>query len=1194
MDFAEKNYREKLNEPTYECDLFIAYFWGGNREAGTQPIAERLYEGLKRWYPQYNVCFQPRNFQNNDFKDTPLIAKNKAKAFLIVVDPKTERYPDSKAVRLWKESGEPKSIAYELFGALENEFILDAKNTKGSLFIRAFYNQTEEDGGGFFNGQEGFRAEDFLSPEQREANESLPKGKQIQAVNPFDGSVPFLRDETPSITGAPKEIVAIADWLSEVVRHTKPAETAGKKIYWVGTRKSDIDDCDLFYGSICLFGENDGERHYAYCNSSRRIDHNAPNEAADLWVYETVKAVAEKEKDATFYFYNPSIVYDTRDKDGQSLYVKAGLESRVLCLNSEEALVPLKDKKTFLALCQEAGPKGERIHTIPSVIVKKDECEYDILLHRLCDEKLAKMSPKERKSFFPRFVVQAPVSSGGESTFILDGSARNRIDVFKSLRPDTDYICTEFQENNVPVNVHAIIFPGDGISDEGDRPTILLSSPSIQLSKECDNRIIYRGADFIECRHIHQPLMDEFLRQAHLACERLYQRGYRGICGIDGLILNAFHSQATKENAFDDVCLLEVNARFQASSGLLNKALRHWNDQKRDGRFYLSLQALNLYAFHGCFTQLPDPIRRLYEVVEEKSLPLLEKKLGFYPSPLLNGGHLFSNLPVNFSNFNYINNGRSKQAMMILSLYNEGGEAFRKANYVDSLNLDGLPGEPDAENSAYEPDAHLYRINFTTNLCWVNPESKLYFNQNILDENEALYLQILGLSHEQGWHKRDRMIRVKVALLIQGVRLDKDVALDRPGTFGAVDMVFQDKERFDNYIVNAPVDNPLNPDEQTDKPVKFTGLTPFLIKKHESKENQLVLTYYGETVDEIFLFPTDELAKKTVNGIPYENIAYLSTDRVRVHSTNACKFKVANQGCRFCNIKIGSIDDLQAQDNKTFAMENIDAVLRDYVETYMNSHAMVSHNGVEYYPALRHFLVGGQTMDLAAEGAEKRLVDTVSRIAAITGHDCEIYAMIVPCSPDTIIEMRDAGLTHIAFNVEMYDDELAHEMMPGKRRKDPPRDENGEPLPGSEKEEGCSFREYMEYLEVARRILGTHESARSMLLIGLEPLKNTIRGVKEMLKIDVQPMLSVFRPMPGTDCEHFMSPQIEDVVAVYEEAVRWCKRKQYATAKGYYDPHKRMHLGPDCVPCQNNTVALPYEVEEEDEQLEKEEVNSAL
>ena len=67
-----------------------------------------------------------------------------------------------------------------------------------------------------------------------------------------------------------------------------------------------------------------------------------------------------------------------------------------------------------------------------------------------------------------------------------------------------------------------------------------------------------------------------------------------------------------------------------------------------------------------------------------------------------------------------------------------------------------------------------------------------------------------------------------------------------------------------------------------------------------------------------------------------------------------------------------------------------------------------------------------------------------------------------------------------------------------------------------------------------------------------------------------------------------MPPSIADVIYVYEEASRLCHQKPYnekgkpATDKDKFHNQKmHMHLGPDCVPCQNNTVALPYEEEDQ-------------
>lgn len=1123
------------NKPIYQNDLFIAYF-----DPETVGYAKEICEDLGNQYPNLQVfCFEKFRDTGN-FSGTPEIARDGTKSFLLIVDekmldPVTGKLkllaPDEKTGKIG-----PRGAMKEILAAIENKFMQShISNTANDpykiLLVRTPGSKAKLTSVSIIDEKE------FIVEDEKTGNAKLYS-------NPFQNSNLLFYDPEKK-----EHIQTIGNWAQDISHLYVPEKETVGDIYWVGTRLSDISDCEagVFVGSICLFGENDPtNNHYAYCNAQRRIDHNQMNVDADMWVFHTVEEVLRKNPNAHFYCYNPIVVFNTIDPEtGDNPYNRdfngEPIMHRFLCLNEDDVVLNMNSKEKFRKAFKQYDDTPDHVHFLRQVSLTKSEIKYNILMARLRGE--------YRDDTDPRFVIQAPISSGGASTFIMDSDFHNNKAITKSLDSKTTYICTVYQEHNIPVNLHAILFDGE---DGSGMPRVLLSPPSIQLMRESEGRLIYRGADFIEARRIPQDLLDEFYRQARVVCNHLHKMGYRGVCGIDAILTDAKKKRDADFNPFDHVFLMEINTRFQASSGLLNRALK---DQSvcDNHTVWPSLQMLNRMAFTQDYGALGEGIRRLFGKGENGTI---------------NGGNLFSNLVVPYANFSYLNNPTTEQAMRLLSFVNDGN--VWKNNDIVAYELDGLSAKlnvPELIDSKYEVDAYLYRIVFKTNLVWINNESHLYFNENIIDENEDTYSFVVG-NYGGERNRRERMIRVKVALLIQGVVFDEKVkqALGdrvREGTFNSVDIVFDDRGqpgKFDGYVVNAPIVNPHNYDEKgSGRGVKFTGLTPFEIKRDSKDGERLILTYYDNYIDNILLFPIDELASRNIKGVPYQDVAYLSTDRLRVHLTNACKYKVNNLGCKFCGITCGKKENLQEEDNRTFAQGNVQAVVSDYANSYNGQ--FVQSGDYVYFPKLRHYLVGGQTMDLDAEGAEPRLIETVRQISMATHGMSEIYAMIIPCSPTTVIRMKRAGLTHIAFNLELWDEDIAKDIMPGKR--------------------GENSREtYMGALDSARRTMGTHESVRSMLMVGLEPMENTLEAIDKLLEIDVQPMLSIFRPMPNTgEFANYMSPQITDVIDLFEKAEAKCNAKLYYDDNGIPDPTRKMHLGPDCAPCQNNTVALPYKDE---------------
>lgn len=1043
-----------------DIDLFIAFYLDEN--GGSQDDAHTLYCALKKIVPTLQIYFYPESNPSGGFTSTPGIIRDRAKAFLFVVNKNLPREANGE-MRMYNRYDEKRRLFEELAEA--NNGYFRKKNIDDTQPSKIFVADGD--------------------------NELLHNSTRLFADGSFSGNMAF--DGTISRTNNYQDVIR---WLTNVQaayeNSLEKSQTSGG-LYWVGTRQSDIEDCEdgFFAGSITLFGNGSGgNRAYCSCANGRRIDHNVRNDDADFFIYEEIKKTAEEDPGARFYCYNPGIAYGIRDEKGNNLL--APYLDRFVCLNSEQVMSDLKDKKFFI---EHVVNDINDVKPIDKVYCNARECSRENIITKFIEQHGYTRDMLKKV----RFIVQAPVASGGSGTFILNGKKDNDEAVKRELdqKNNTVYICSVYRENNVPVNVHAIIFDD----------FVAMSTPSIQLMCESNRRLMYRGADFIEYRRLQTEwkerlgvdLSARFVEKSARVAEKLRKLGYRGVCGIDGIITR------------DEVTILEVNNRFQASTSLLNLAL------KNIGAY--SVQKLNLAAFD----------------LKRKSVP--EK------AELAEMLKHFAEVEVNYANFSYIANGATHQAYYLDGLRDD--KRILQENGIVRFEPDGFSGMAQT-TTPYESDAYLYRIVFNTNISWINEEFGLYFGINIVDESERVRDSILSEYDEDA---EARKIYLKTALMMQGVNFEKslfDVLTDKhklhPATNQAVDIMFC-SDKFDKFVVNAPVTAPVNYDEEkgSGSGVKFTGLTPFLIK---AENDGLELSYYGEKIDNIALFPLDEIAEGGNNvgldGVPYLDIAYLSTDRLRVHLTNACIFKRENKGCSFCGIKIG--DCSACADDRTFSDENIERVIRAYLNCYPQEKKV---EGTDFY-ALRHFLIGGQSADVNNPRVDERLCSIIKVIHKATSGARPIYAMVLPCDHATIDKLHVSGLSEIAFNIEIADDLLARRYMEGK---------------------GAISREYYySQLTYASQIFDKEETVRSMLLVGLEPLSNTLGAVEKLVNIGVQPMLSVFRPMPGTPLENFMTPSVEKVVELYYAASEACKQK-------------RMHLGPHCKCCQNNTVSLPYDIE---------------
>ena len=124
------------------------------------------------------------------------------------------------------------------------------------------------------------------------------------------------------------------------------------------------------------------------------------------------------------------------------------------------------------------------------------------------------------------------------------------------------------------------------------------------------------------------------------------------------------------------------------------------------------------------------------------------------------------------------------------------------------------------------------------------------------------------------------------------------------------------------------------------------------------------------------------------------------------------------------------------------------------------------------------------------------------------------------------------GLHEISINIEVFNETIAAGMMRHKHR------------------QGLAY--YLDFLERASTELGGHR-VRSMLMVGLEPMEDTLAGVQAIVDRGCVPVLSPFRPDPATPLRDQPVPTGAFLEEIYLRAT------DIAAAAG-------LRLGPTCPP----------------------------
>ena len=186
----------------------------------------------------------------------------------------------------------------------------------------------------------------------------------------------------------------------------------------------------------------------------------------------------------------------------------------------------------------------------------------------------------------------------------------------------------------------------------------------------------------------------------------------------------------------------------------------------------------------------------------------------------------------------------------------------------------------------------------------------------------------------------------------------------------------------------------------------------------------------------------------------------------------------------------------------------------------------------------RHALISGGTPCVADRAYFDEVCARVIRESPLP-----VDVMLAP-RPDTDLVDRlvEWGVFGFSINLELFSAGAAARFTPYKR--------------------GLGLNAFAHTIRRAVELTGGDGRVRSLLLVGLEPIEETLRGVRFLAELGCDPCLSPFRPAAGTALAHHPLPEAALLEYVYLAA------HEIAEEHG-------VKLGPRCIPCQHNTVSFP-------------------
>ena len=482
-------------------------------------------------------------------------------------------------------------------------------------------------------------------------------------------------------------------------------------------------------------------------------------------------------------------------------------------------------------------------------------------------------------------------------------------------------------------------------------------------------------------------------------------------------------------------------------------------------------------------------------------------------------------------------------------------------------------GDAKAVREHYDNDAFITKVMFYTNICSTNL-GKVVVHPNIMPPDRIWNKRIL-------FKEGADYLALKIGLINNGIRLDKsmkDRFKARPGVNSSVDLIIKCKEYLDYGVLHGKKRKP-----SSELPINcaynnsISIFSPYELQTigDEVEFKTFTIKYYdrvikirrGETsplpLEVGFYHEKDDVTGLTItNKIPKKSIAFLATDRLRLQHNDGCIFASKGRGCKFCEFTVKSPENRVV----SFEEEDILEVVKEIMEKhdcYQNGNYVWNTRedggGTKPKWSFDHVLIGGGTLSNEKHLSRDRITKMAKEILEIEkkrlgeqglkleDRPLNIYLMCIP--PDDLEDLRawkDAGITEIAFNMEVYNRQVARRIMPGKSR--------------------ISRSTYLSALVRAVQIWEEKGAVRSALILGLEKESSTIEGVAMLTSLGVEPILSIFRPVKGTELSYVMPLESPVLYKIYKEAQSLCEQAS-------------LRLGPDCIHCQNNTLSLPKELD---------------
>lgn len=345
-------------------------------------------------------------------------------------------------------------------------------------------------------------------------------------------------------------------------------------------------------------------------------------------------------------------------------------------------------------------------------------------------------------------------------------------------------------------------------------------------------------------------------------------------------------------------------------------------------------------------------------------------------------------------------------------------------------------------------------------------------------------------------HRRNPC-ELEIDLFCHGVRMDvscciaadgRPVARTRAGLGSGLELIIPGDLK--DLWVNVPVEE------------DFVRSSPYLLSKLGGNY-KVSDARNGEVYPVRLPVEPDWYEGITPAGTRMREVGVLQGTYLGIYVSNSCMYwyREPAKNCRFCttgfNVGVNEVAEKSVDDVVAIALR------------------AKEESGVTFV----HFNTGYQN-GRGLQQIAPYVKAVKERVGALIG-----VQAVPPAKDDGLWQydwLRDLGADHFSFCYEFHTPEVFAELLPGK---------------AETVGQGAFFRA-MEYCQ-ARMPKG---ACSGEIIAGIEPIEATLKAIDYITGVGAFPTVCIFRPVVGSDMEHYPSPRYEDMLLVMRHMYRACRR----------------------------------------------------